>query len=136
MPEDSSYPTIIDILNDFVKFIKEDNPKPYDWFEGNIHFYLDMVLERYLNLQTKNNSVFTKITSNIGAFNLNLSSPTKKKPHCYGKPNELCSASHPETDEDCEFLDECMQIFQENFKKPDFDDTGLDGCESGRSIRE
>ena len=63
------------------------------------------------------------------------SSISTKKPHCYGKPNEMCSSEHEETDEDCEYLDECMKIFQEEFKKPDFDDTGLDGCKAGESIR-
>jgi len=42
---------------------------------------------------------------------INPSSAEKEKPWCYGKPNKLCSASHPETDEDCEFLDECVKIF-------------------------
>uniref|UniRef100_A0A6M3LTZ3 Uncharacterized protein n=1 Tax=viral metagenome TaxID=1070528 RepID=A0A6M3LTZ3_9ZZZZ len=76
-----SYPPIKEILYDFVRFIKEDNPKPYDWFEGNIHSYLDVVLEKYLSSQTKNKPVFTKITSNIWVLNLNNvidSSPTTK----------------------------------------------------------
>ena len=77
----NSYQPIKEILYDFVRFIKEDNPKPYDWFEGNIHSYLDVVLEKYLSSQPKNKPVFTKITSNIGVLNLNNvidSSPTTK----------------------------------------------------------
>ena len=48
MSNPTSYPTTKQVLEDFVKFIKEDNPNPFDWFEGNIHFYLDKVLEQYL----------------------------------------------------------------------------------------
>ena len=32
-------------------------------------------------------------------------------PCCYGEPNEMCSASHEETDGDCKYLGECMTIF-------------------------
>jgi len=30
-------------------------------------------------------------------------------PECYGESNELCSASHPETDEDCPYLERCFR---------------------------
>jgi len=30
-------------------------------------------------------------------------------PECYGEPNELCSASHPDTDEDCPYLERCFR---------------------------
>jgi len=33
-------------------------------------------------------------------------------PECYGEPNELCSASHPETDEDCPYLKMCFGAFK------------------------
>jgi len=32
-------------------------------------------------------------------------------PECYGEPNELCSSSHIETDEDCPYLKECFRVF-------------------------
>jgi len=30
-------------------------------------------------------------------------------PECYGEPNELCFASHSETDEDCPYLERCLR---------------------------
>ena len=33
------------------------------------------------------------------------------KPRCFTEPNEMCSSSHPETDEDCPHLKECMLAF-------------------------
>ena len=33
------------------------------------------------------------------------------KPQCFMEPNEMCSASHPETDEDCPELKECLKAF-------------------------
>lgn len=34
------------------------------------------------------------------------------KPWCFMEPNELCSASHPETDKDCPEIKECFRAFK------------------------
>ena len=36
----------------------------------------------------------------------------KSPPPCFGEPNELCSSTHEETDEDCEWLDDCLTKFK------------------------
>lgn len=55
-----------------------------------------------------------------------------EKPWCFGSICETCYEWCEGTTETCEFAEEC---FQESFKKPGFDDTGLDGCKVGKSIR-
>jgi len=41
-----------------------------------------------------------------------------KLPHCFGEPNELCSNSHIETDEDCPWLKQCLNKFKRNSLRP------------------
>jgi len=48
------------------------------------------------------------------------------------KADKILQKFHTETPK---IIDEEWEKFNEEFKNPDFDDTGLDGCEAGKSIR-
>ena len=54
------------------------------------------------------------------------------KPWCFGSINETCYDWCEGTTKTCDLVDECFKV---SFAKPDFDDTGLDGCKAGESIR-
>ena len=90
--------------------------------DGNLHFIEDEELE---NIKTEIN--LARGSEDVGYLEAMRSAYGESKqiaktlrwvlelfdkPHCFMEPNELCSASHPETDEDCPHIKECFKAFK------------------------